>query len=430
VKSAIVVGGGISGIAAATRLGEHGYTVQIFEAASILGGRIGTRQHGDVELDLGGRNFSASDEPLFSLFRSFGIDELADYHFNSVHVGDGPHMDMRRGGSVLTRIKRFLNMMTAVGPTNLFRLRRVAESARGEKASLIGTKFWTQLAEDTSDPAAVAYFGPRVADEVLRPWTLRMMGSEPEEVYLGNLGPLLGRKPGTQKRVKGGMGKFLHAARDKLDVHTNHNVRSVSIEEDGRAIVEGTADGRAFREAADLAVIATPSTIAADLLKGNPQLSATLRQIAYRTVATVVAEYESVVFPKGVSGLFLPRGFISNHIAKYDDQGRVRFTFAGVAARKALTSNALTELLDKAESDFARFGGQLGRRVSQLGHIWEPGLCGHSWMHHRTVALINDALSQTPNLVLTGDYFRGNMLGACVVSARENVDRQVGNLTK
>jgi oxygen-dependent protoporphyrinogen oxidase len=227
MKAAIVIGAGISGIAAALALVERGFETQIFESELFSGGRIGTRRHENVDIDLGGRNFTANDVHLLGLLSAFGVTEVVDYRFNSVSVGVRRPFDMRSGGHFLEKSLRFLRNATSAGPLELLRVQRTASKAQRQSASTLGAAFWTQLAERSGDPPASTYFGRTISDQVLRPWTLRMMASEPEEVFLGNLGPLLGRQLGTLKRVVGGMGVFLRAVCEKLVVKCGHRVRTL-----------------------------------------------------------------------------------------------------------------------------------------------------------------------------------------------------------
>jgi protoporphyrinogen/coproporphyrinogen III oxidase len=426
VKRAIVIGGGISGIAAASRLIERGFSPLLIESEPMLGGRIGTQRHGTTEIDLGGRNFSMNDHHLLQLLRSFGGCELSDYHFNSVSVGIGRSFDVRRTGGPLTRAKRLVDNVISIGPYALGRLVKITSAARrGPGSGLICSPYWTRLAEQTSDPVVTSYFGNNVASKIIRPWTLRMMAAEPDEVYLGNLGPLLGRKATALKRVKGGMGVFLRAASSRLNVKFGHRVNTVSVVNNRIVGVEGvTSDGSSFSEPADLVVVATSARIAADLLESStPGLARTLRQVAYYPVATIVAEYVDLQFAGNMSGLFLPRGCATSHIARYDENNRIRFSFAGVAARRALAQHSIEELLDVGEKTFREFGGTLGRRISFIGKVWQTGLCAHTWLHHETVSSISAQREHVEGLVLTGDYFRGNSLEACATAASESVER-------
>jgi oxygen-dependent protoporphyrinogen oxidase len=140
-------------------------------------------------------------------------------------------------------------------------------------------------------------------------------------------------------------------------------------------------------------------------------------------VATIVAEYDNIRFAGDMSGLFLPRGCAASHIARYDENNRIRFSFAGVAARKALAQHSMEELLDVGERTFREFGGSLGRRISFIGKVWQTGLCAHTWLHHETVSAISAQCERVAGLVLAGDYFRGNSLEACTTAANENVER-------
>jgi oxygen-dependent protoporphyrinogen oxidase len=136
-----------------------------------------------------------------------------------------------------------------------------------------------------------------------------------------------------------------------------------------------------------------------------------------------VVEYSGVQFPGKASGFFLARKSPVSHIAKYDDDNRMRFSFAGVAARRALVASTIADLVRIGETTFHDLGGRLGRQRSFIGNIWHPGLCGHSWMHHRTLDVLRQHEQKHQGFVLVGDYFRGNSLDACVMAAKENVDR-------
>jgi len=172
-------------------------------------------------------------------------------------------------------------------------------------------------------------------------------------------------------------------------------------------------------------VVATTAKHAAEVIGSRraPALAAALGSVRYNPIATVVAQYASFKFPKGASGLFLPRGCATAHVAKYDEDNRVRFTFSGVAARQALADGDLAALLDLGEAHFRQFGGNLGRRLSHTGRLWSPGLCNQSRMHHRIIGAIQTNMDSVGGLALCGDYLRGNALETCVVAARESVDR-------
>jgi oxygen-dependent protoporphyrinogen oxidase len=220
------------------------------------------------------------------------------------------------------------------------------------------------------------------------------------------------------------MARVARAVHDRFDVRLGHAVERVVIT-DGRVtgVLGVTVGGKRFDEGAELVAVATPATIAADVLSSVAPLARELRNIEYRPVATAVVEYSDIHFPGNVGGLFLPRGSALSHVAKYDDSNRVRFSFAGVAARRAMSECSIERLVHLGEQAFQDVGGRLGQRRSFAGNVWRPGLCGQSWMHHRTLQSLTEHGKLVRGLALAGDYLRGNSLEACVIAAEESVRR-------
>ncbi|MHB8834607.1 MAG: FAD-dependent oxidoreductase [Candidatus Methylomirabilia bacterium] len=60
----IILGGGVSGLAAAWRLAERGFEVDVLEADFSVGGLAGTRTEGDCYLDLGAHSFFSDDREI------------------------------------------------------------------------------------------------------------------------------------------------------------------------------------------------------------------------------------------------------------------------------------------------------------------------------------------------------------------------------
>lgn len=83
------------------------------------------------------------------------------------------------------------------------------------------------------------------------------------------------------------------------------------------------------------------------MLRAAPGLAAALYNVTYRPVATMVAEYTSVEFPGDADGLFLPRGHATSHIAKYDEENRIRFSVRRVGGAEAPGRQALARHADR-----------------------------------------------------------------------------------
>lgn len=76
-KRCIVIGGGVAGIAAATRLTEAGWSVDLYERKRTLGGRAGSfqdRETGDL-LDIGPHLLAGCYRETFRLLKRMGVDD-------------------------------------------------------------------------------------------------------------------------------------------------------------------------------------------------------------------------------------------------------------------------------------------------------------------------------------------------------------------
>ena len=84
-----VVGGGIAGLAAAHRLQERGYEVQVFEAGDDLGGLAATYDTAGDRIEKFYHHLSKSEETIVDLAESLGVEDRLDWRYGS----DGYYVD-------------------------------------------------------------------------------------------------------------------------------------------------------------------------------------------------------------------------------------------------------------------------------------------------------------------------------------------------
>ena len=72
-RTAIVIGGGIAGLAAAVELAKNNISTTVLEAKRRFGGRIHTIRHGGVPLELGAEFVHGRSKPLFEAIQHAGL---------------------------------------------------------------------------------------------------------------------------------------------------------------------------------------------------------------------------------------------------------------------------------------------------------------------------------------------------------------------
>ncbi|WP_291785659.1 1-hydroxycarotenoid 3,4-desaturase CrtD [Cecembia sp.] len=96
-KKAIVIGAGIAGLAAAVRLANKGFQVQVFEANPYPGGKLSEIKHGDYRFDAGPSLFTLPEQ-VEELFRISG--RSPEQHFEYVKLPVACHYFWEDGNQV------------------------------------------------------------------------------------------------------------------------------------------------------------------------------------------------------------------------------------------------------------------------------------------------------------------------------------------
>ncbi|MCS7313985.1 MAG: hydroxysqualene dehydroxylase HpnE [Bryobacterales bacterium] len=176
---AIVIGGGLAGMAAALALHESGFEIEIFEARNRPGGRAGSiRVEGVPEwIDAGQHILLGCCRNLLDFYRRLGVRHLIRFHDEYVFVEPGGRRwVLATGGSGPARLAAFLRLGSLGLRDKLAILRAMAvvrhELARREDLDAVSMGAW--LASHRQTPRALARFW--------RPLMVSALNEEPERV--------------------------------------------------------------------------------------------------------------------------------------------------------------------------------------------------------------------------------------------------------
>ncbi|HEY3305344.1 MAG TPA: protoporphyrinogen oxidase [Candidatus Binatia bacterium] len=465
----IVVGGGISGLAAAHRLAEltaenHlGLEIALLEAGERLGGCIMTERVGDFLAEAGPDSFISEKPWALDLCERIGLGprltstNAARQSVSVVHTG---RLEPLPEGFLLmapTRIRPFIT-------TRLFswrgKLRMASELFRPRGAAH----------EDESLAAFVRRrFGREALERVVQPLIGGIYAADPEKLSLAATMPrflemeracrsvtwamwreqrrrTLTRQPESGARwslflsLLGGMRELVDTLAGRLpdrSVQLGAHVIGLTWSSAKKNWVAATNRGQLE---ADGVILATPAYAAAAMLSSvAPELSQELREIPYGSTATVNLAYRENEIPPALGfGLIAPavesRKILACTFSSVKYPGRAP---DGFVLLRAFVGGALQPFL--FEQDDAAMEAGVRQELAELLGITAEPLFRRIHRHPRSmpqypvghlarVERIEEQVKKLPGLALAGNAYRGVGIADCVHSgerAAENLLRAI-----
>jgi oxygen-dependent protoporphyrinogen oxidase len=416
-----VVGGGISGVAAAYALHARGHDVELVERGEQLGGRCAPGLLGDRPVTFGGKNVGRRYARFRAFTAALGDHPYEPFGINSSRVDRGRIVTIDS-----SRRYRSLRTLARLGsPRDLVRLVRLAARIRADEENrYLGSAYFAGLAQRSDSAPLSAYFGVALTRSLLRPVAVRMNGAEPDEVHLGTFGTNLGMLMDSFDQLSSGIAPVLRAFAARVPVRLSAEVTGLVVRD---GVVTGLRlDGDEELDC-DAVLLAVPAHSAAELVhSSHPGLAERLRGVRYFPGAVVLAEYDRPIFTPEVRALVFDQGPCSNAGAYgIEERQTVRYTFSGRGARPLLRERASVEdLLAAGESQLAAhvpFDGARLRRADS--RQWAAAYCAYVPFHGEFLAGVRRATLGAPGLELAGDYMRGASMEACFRSGEEAAAR-------
>jgi len=288
MRTAVVVGAGLSGLAAAYRLQQAGLAVTVLERDEGPGGRVQTVRHEGYLIDTGADAVSESYSRYLALLRDVGLGDRV--------VPASPVVGLVRDGAVIDiDPRRPLRMMTSpalslAGKRDLLTgYLKVRRSLRDLDPYELGGS------ADRDDPAMTAHdfgrpqFGPEVTEKLIDPVARLVTGVGARHASHLNVLGALKSWTASLVNVRGGLNLLPSELAKQLDIQYGARVTRVQDTAAGVEVSYTDRAGRSLTVDADGCVIAAMYDVAAGiwptLTECAPDFGAHLRYLSLISVS-------------------------------------------------------------------------------------------------------------------------------------------------
>lgn len=451
MKRVIIIGGGISGLAAAHRLIELSQSnpiqLTLLEASSRLGGTIRTRRREGFLLEHGPDSFISEKPEAVALAKRLGIESrLIETNANyrrSFIVRNGRLRPVPEGFQLLapSRIWPFLtsDVFSFIGKArmgaDLFLPRKITNGTNDESlASFVRRRLGREALERMAQPMVGGIYTADPETLSLRATLPRFLDMEREHRSL-----ILAMRAGTEKKGTSGARYSLFLSFDRgMEVLVEGlrsaigedrfrlNTRVVAVERK-RGWKIKTDLGETLE--ADAICLAVPAYVAAQLVANvNQTLGSQLNRIKYASTATVNFAYPRDAIQHPLDGF----GFVVPYVEKLsliactfssvkfpgrapDDHVLLR-AFVGGALQPDMFELETSEMLGRVESDLRGLLQIRSKPLFAEVSKWQNSMPQYEVGHLDRVAAIEKDLEQLPGLTLAGNAYRGAGIPDCIRS--------------
>ncbi|WP_447040637.1 protoporphyrinogen oxidase [Streptomyces sp. DSM 118878] len=456
---AVVIGGGVAGLAAAHRLlvTAPGTRVTLLEASDRIGGKLHAGEIAGVRVDLGAESMLARRPEAVALAREVGLGERLQPPATATASiwTRGALRPMPKGHvmGVPGDASALAGVLSDEG------LRRIEQDRELPP---------TEVGDDVAVGAFVAErLGREVVDRLVEPLLGGVYAGDAYRISMRSAVPQLFEAARTHASltegvraiqakaarnqqtgpvfmgIEGGVGQLPLALADSVrarggEIRTGTPVTGLRRTPRGWQV--STRDDAIDAESV---VVAVPAYAAAALLGVEaPAAAAELAGVEYASMALMTLAYRrrEADLPEG-SGFLVPpvdghtikaSTFASRKwgwIAEEDPDLLVLRTSVGRYGESEILGRDDAELLDLSRRDLRAATGLAAEPVATRVTRWHDGLPQYPVGHHARVARIREHVGRLPGLAVCGAAYDGVGIPACVASANAAVDQLAGDRT-
>ncbi|NGO15265.1 protoporphyrinogen oxidase [Streptomyces sp. HC44] len=454
---AVVIGGGIAGLAAAHRLLDGGARVTVLEATDRLGGKLLPGEIAGARVDFGAESMLARRPEAVALAREVGLDtRLQTPATASASIWTRGALRPMPKGHVMGVPGTASALAGLLSEEGLHRIERDADLPR------------TDIGDDVAVGEYVAArLGREVVDRLIEPLLGGVYAGDAYRISMRSAVPQLfdaarthasltqavreiqARAAAAQQTgpvfmgLEGGVGRLPLAVAESVRARGGEIVTGTPVTELRRVADEAAwrivAGGRVLH--ADGVVMAVPATTAAALLRAEaPAAAAELAAVEYASMALITLAYrrDEISLPEG-SGFLVPpvdgrtikaSTFASQKwawIAEENPDVVVLRTSVGRYGETEVLGREDGDLVDVSRHDLREATGLAAAPVESRVTRWYDGLPQYPVGHHARVARIREHVGKLPGLAVCGAAYDGVGIPACIASAYAAVDQLKGD---
>lgn len=470
-----ILGGGISGLAAALRIEELApdCSIELFESTHRLGGILETVHEGGYLVERAADNFLRGPTAPWAeqLSERWGVaDQLipTDERHRGAHVGWRGQLYPVPAGFQLLAPSQFRSilqspLLTPAGKLRLILEPFIREPTPGKEETLrqfatrrLGREAFERLVEPlvagiyTADP-------DRLSVEAALPQMVQM-ARESGSLYRAMQRRLKqSRQAGTDRGARyslfvaprEGMSTWINSLASHLrrtTIHFQCAVQSVQKDHEGSWRVTTSRQTPEFSPEAlrfDAIIVALPACHAAGVLQSDrPQLASLIQRIPLASSSVVCFGFreDQIRRPLNAFGCVIPalerRKILAISYSSVKFPGRAPLgsrllrVFIGGALQPDLADLPDADLLRIARDELSHWLHVAGTPQASWVVRWPRAMPQYELGHLPLVAEIDKQLAATPRLALTGNYLRGVGVPQCVRDGQLAAERIVENLKR
>jgi protoporphyrinogen/coproporphyrinogen III oxidase len=474
-RRVVVIGGGITGLAAAWRLQEGAASreipvaVTLLESGDRVGGALETIRRDGFVMEAGADSFLAEKPAARNLAERLGITgELINTQeqFRKTLV-------MRRG-----RLVPIPEGFSLLAPTWMGPVWRTELFSPWGKLRIAMEPWIPKRNESDSDESLAAFVTRRLGREVLERVAQPLAGgiytADPSTLSIGATLPrfvemeqkhgslIRGLQAAAQTRnaqargtsgarwtlflsFREGMGEIVETLTARLARSIRYKAQVTEIVRmpegrDGRWVAR-CSDGSLLE--ADAVICAAPAYASAEMIEGvAPMLAARLRGFNYASAATVNLAYRTSDFghPPDSFGFVVPiiegRKIIAGSFSSLKFAGRapagmmLARVFIGGALQRGMMKLDDAEMVAAAREEFRDLFGVTAEPLCIYVRRWPESMPQYLVGHRGRVSEVEKEAAQLDNFILAGAYLRGVGIPDCIAGGENAADIILANLAQ